>query len=161
MPPATTTRGRSCYFLTMYPYPSGDLHIGHWYAGSAPDAARALLRMRGNNVLFPMGFDAFGFPAENAAIDRSIHPAMWTEKNIERMRAAVPPMGAMFDWSREVITCDPEYYRWNQWIFLQFFRKGLAYAARRRSTGARTTRRAGARAGRGRGPRASAAARRW
>ncbi|HLZ71199.1 MAG TPA: leucine--tRNA ligase [Dehalococcoidia bacterium] len=115
------------YFLTMYPYPSGDLHIGHWYAEAVPDARARYLRMRGNNVLFPMGFDAFGLPAENAAIKNNVHPYVSTMANIERMRRQFRQMGAMFDWSREVVTCTPEYYRWNQWFFLQFFKHGLAY----------------------------------
>ena len=115
------------YFLTMYPYPSGDLHIGHWYAEAPADAKARYLRMRGYNVLFPMGFDAFGLPAENAAIRNNIHPYTWTMANIERMRKQFRTMGAMFDWSREVVTCVPEYYRWNQWFFLQFYKHGLAY----------------------------------
>ena len=115
------------YFLTMYPYPSGDLHIGHWYAEAPADAKARYLRMRGYNVLFPMGFDAFGLPAENAAIRNNIHPFTWTMASIERMRQQFRTMGAMFDWSREVISCVPEFYRWNQWFFLQFLKQGLAY----------------------------------
>ena len=115
------------YFLTMFPYPSGDIHVGHWYAFAPPDAAARFLRMRGYNVLFPMGFDAFGINAENAAIDRKIHPAVWTEKNMAHMREQFRRMGTAIDWRREVITCYPEYYRWNQWMFLKFFEKGLAY----------------------------------
>ena len=115
------------YFLTMYPYPSGDLHTGHWYAEAPADTRARYMRMKGHNVLFPMGFDAFGLPAENAAIKNKAHPFSWTMGNIERMRAQFKRMGAMFDWSREVITCLPEYYRWNQWFFLQFYKRGLAY----------------------------------
>jgi leucyl-tRNA synthetase len=115
------------YFLTMYPYPSGDLHTGHWYAETPPDTRARYLRMKGYNVLFPYGFDAFGLPAENAAIRNNIHPLRWTLENIDRMRSQAKRMGTMFDWSREVITCLPEYYRWNQWFFLQFFKRGLAY----------------------------------
>ena len=115
------------YFLTMYPYPSGDLHIGHWYAEAPADARARYLRMQGYNVLFPMGFDAFGLPAENAAIRNGIHPLQWTLANIARMRQQFRSMGAMFDWSREVVTCLPEFYRWNQWFFLQFYKHGLAY----------------------------------
>ncbi len=115
------------YSLTMYPYPSGILHIGHWYAFAVPDVFARFQRMRGYNVLFPMGFDAFGLPAENAAIRHNIHPAAWTFDNIDRMRAQYRQMGAMIDWTREVITCTPEYYRWNQWLFLQMLEKGLAY----------------------------------
>ncbi|MGH2384991.1 MAG: leucine--tRNA ligase, partial [Candidatus Limnocylindria bacterium] len=117
------------YHLTMYPYPSGDLHVGHWYAATGPDIVARMHRMRGANVMFPMGFDSFGLPAENAAIARNIHPATWTKANIERMRVQFRTMGAMFDWSREVVVSDPDYYRWTQWIFLQFLRAGLAYRA--------------------------------
>jgi leucyl-tRNA synthetase len=115
------------FFLTMYPYPSGDLHTGHWYAETPPDTKARYLRMKGYNVLFPYGFDAFGLPAENAAIRNNIHPLKWTLDNIDTMREQAKKMGTMFDWSREVITCMPEYYKWNQWFFLQFFKKGLAY----------------------------------
>ncbi len=118
------------YILTMYPYPSGELHIGHWYAATGPDIVARLHRMRGENVMFPMGFDSFGLPAENAAIDRNIHPATWTKANIERMRAQFRSMGTMFDWSRELATSDPDYYRWTQWIFVQLFSAGLAYRAK-------------------------------
>ena len=117
------------YILTMYPYPSGDLHIGHWYAATGPDIVARMHRMLGFNVMFPMGFDSFGLPAENAAIDRGLDPAEWTNANIERMRTQFRSMGAMFDWSREVVTSDPDYYRWTQWIFLQFYKAGLAYRA--------------------------------
>ncbi len=115
------------YYLTMFPYPSGDLHMGHWYAMAPSDAHARWYRMRGYNVLFPIGFDAFGLPAENAAIKRRIHPKEWTYANIARMRKQLRSMGAMFDWDREVVTCDPEYYKWNQWFFLKFYEKGLAY----------------------------------
>ena len=117
------------YVLTMYPYPSGDLHIGHWYAATGPDIVARHHRMNGYNVLFPMGFDSFGLPAENAAIDRGIPPATWTYANIDRMRGQFRSMGCMFDWSREVVTSDPEYYACTQWLFLQFFKAGLAYRA--------------------------------
>jgi leucyl-tRNA synthetase len=117
------------YSLTMYPYPSGVLHVGHWYAFAVPDVFARLQRMRGYNVLFPMGFDAFGLPAENAAIRNNIHPATWTFENIPQMKRQYDLMGAMIDWSREVVTCEPEYYRWNQWIFLQMLERGLAYRA--------------------------------
>ncbi|MCY4530075.1 MAG: leucine--tRNA ligase, partial [Chloroflexi bacterium] len=115
------------YELTMYPYPSGDLHIGHWYAMSGADAHARFRRMQGFNVLHPMGFDAFGLNAENAAIERGIHPAKWTMDNIEKMRRQFRSMGPLYDWDRELVTCVPEYYHWNQWIFLQFLKAGLAY----------------------------------
>ncbi|HJQ40842.1 MAG TPA: leucine--tRNA ligase [Thermoanaerobaculia bacterium] len=115
------------YALTMLPYPSGDLHMGHWYAMAPSDARARFMRMRGYNVLFPMGFDAFGLPAENAAIKRNIHPKEWTYANIERMRGQLRSMGAMIDWRREMISADPEYYRWTQWLFLKLFNQDLAY----------------------------------
>lgn len=115
------------YALTMFPYTSGDLHIGHWYAMAPSDAHARFRRMQGYNVLHPMGFDAFGLPAENAAITHGIHPSEWTMRNIENMRRQLKSMGAMYDWSREVITCLPEYYRWTQWFFLQLYHAGLAY----------------------------------
>ena len=117
------------YELHMYPYPSGDLHIGHWYAMSGADIHARLKRMQGYNVLHPMGFDAFGLNAENAAIQRGVHPHKWTTGNIQKMRQQLRSMGPMYDWDREVVTCVPEYYRWNQWIFLQFYKEGLAYRA--------------------------------
>jgi leucyl-tRNA synthetase len=118
------------YALTMLPYPSGDLHIGHWYAMTPSDARARYMRMKGYNVLFPMGFDAFGLPAENAAIKRHIHPSKWTYTNIDRMRGQLRSMGTMFDWEREAVSCTPEYYRWTQWFFLQLFKNGLAYKQR-------------------------------
>jgi len=115
------------YALTMLPYPSGELHVGHWYSMSPPDARARWMRMRGYNVLFPMGFDAFGLPAENAAIQRNIHPKTWTYANIERMRQQIKTMGTMFDWRREAVSSDPEYYKWTEWFFLKFYENGLAY----------------------------------
>ncbi|MBF0279583.1 MAG: leucine--tRNA ligase [SAR324 cluster bacterium] len=115
------------YMLTMLPYPSGDLHIGHWYAMAPSDAIARYKRMEGYNVFFPMGFDAFGLPAENAAIKHNIHPKEWTYKNMDRMRDQLRSMGAMFAWDQEVASCDPEYYKWNQWFFLKFYEHGLAY----------------------------------
>jgi leucyl-tRNA synthetase len=117
------------YFLTMLPYTSGDLHVGHWYAMAPSDAAARYHRMRGYEVFFPIGFDAFGLPAENAAIKQGIHPHKWTYANIDRMRGQLKSIGAMFDWNSEVITSHPAYYRWNQWFFLRFFERGLAYRA--------------------------------
>jgi leucyl-tRNA synthetase len=120
------------YFLTMYPYPSGNLHVGHWYAEAPADAAARYRRMRGYNVLFPMGFDAFGLPAENAAVraareGREVHPATLTYERIAYMESQFRQMGTMIDWSTKVVTCDPEYYRWNQWFFIKMFERGLAY----------------------------------
>ena len=115
--------------MTMYPYPSGDLHIGHWYAMAPADCHARFRRMQGYNVLHPIGFDAFGLPAENAAISRGIHPYSWTMDNIQNMRNQLSSMGAIYDWEREVICCLPEYYRWNQWLFLQLYQQGLAYRA--------------------------------
>ena len=115
------------YALTMLPYPSGDLHVGHWYPMTPSDTRARFMRMNGFRVFFPIGFDAFGLPAENAAIGRGIPPRDWTYSNIERMRGQLRQMGAMFDFDSEVVTCDPEYYRWNQWFFLKFFERGLAY----------------------------------
>ena len=115
------------YALTMLPYPSGDLHMGHWYAMTPSDARARYLRMKGYNVLFPMGFDAFGLPAENAAVQRNVHPADWTWDNIDRMRRQLRSMGAMYDWEREMVSCDPEYYTWTEWLFRRFFEGGIAY----------------------------------
>jgi leucyl-tRNA synthetase len=115
------------YALTMLPYPSGDLHIGHWYAMTPSDARARYMRMKGYNVLFPMGFDAFGLPAENAAIKSGIHPMVRTRDNIVRMRKQLRSMGAMFDWEREAVSCEPEYYKWTEWFFIQLYKMGLAY----------------------------------
>lgn len=115
------------YALMMLPYPSGDLHIGHWYAYTPPDARARFMRMRGYNVLFPIGFDAFGLPAENAAIKHGIHPKEWTYRNIAKMRQQMRLMGSMYDWRRQAVSADPEYYRWTQWFFSQLFKHGLAY----------------------------------
>ncbi|MGB5162061.1 MAG: leucine--tRNA ligase [Thermoanaerobaculia bacterium] len=118
------------YALTMLPYPSGDFHIGHWYAMAPPDARARYMRLKGYNVLFPMGFDAFGLPAENAAIQRGVHPRKWTYSNIERMRGQFKRMGTMIDWRREAISADREYYRWTQWFFLKLLENDLAYRNR-------------------------------
>ncbi|MBI5965611.1 MAG: leucine--tRNA ligase [Chloroflexi bacterium] len=115
------------YALTMLPYPSGDLHIGHWYAMTPSDARARFMRMKGYNVLFPMGFDAFGLPAENAAIKDGVHPMKRTFQNIERMRRQMKSMGAMFDWEREAVSASPEYYKWTEWFFIQLYKMGLAY----------------------------------
>jgi leucyl-tRNA synthetase len=115
------------YALMMLPYPSGDLHIGHWYAYTPPDARARYMRMKGYNVMFPIGFDAFGLPAENAAIKDGIHPMKRTFANIEKMRKQLRLMGSMYDWRREAVSADPEYYKWTQWFFSQLYKHGLAY----------------------------------
>ncbi|MCP3684204.1 MAG: class I tRNA ligase family protein, partial [bacterium] len=120
-------KGDNLYNLVEFPYPSGNLHTGHWYAFSVPDIYVRMKRMQGYNVMFPIGFDAFGLPAENAAIKNGINPRKWTEENMETMRAQLRSMGTAFDWSREVVTCDPAYYKWTQWLFVQFLKNDLAY----------------------------------
>jgi leucyl-tRNA synthetase len=115
------------YACSMLPYPSGKLHMGHVRNYAINDVMLRYLRMRGYNVLMPMGWDAFGLPAENAAIDRKVAPAEWTYANIEDMKSQMQPLGLAFDWSREVATCKPDYYKWNQWFFLKMLEKGVAY----------------------------------
>ncbi|MBI3495067.1 leucine--tRNA ligase, partial [Candidatus Berkelbacteria bacterium] len=115
------------YHLVMFAYPSGDLHIGHWYNFAPADTYARFKFMQGFNVLSPFGFDAFGLPAENAAIKHKLDPAEWTEKNIDRMRTQIESIGPIYDWVREVLTNDPTYYKWTQWLFLQLYKKGLAY----------------------------------
>jgi leucyl-tRNA synthetase len=115
------------YVLDMFPYPSGDLHMGHAEAYAVGDAMARYYFQRGDNVLHPIGWDAFGLPAENAAIRNNTHPADWTYKNIETQAASFRQYGVSFDWSRRLQTCDPEYYRWTQWLFLRFYERGLAY----------------------------------
>ena len=115
------------FVQSMFPYPSGDLHIGHWFAFSGGDTAARFKRMEGYNVLHPQGFDAFGLPAENAAIREGVHPKKWTYSNIANMRRQFELMGNSYDWSREIISCDPKYYKWNQYFFLKFLEMGLAY----------------------------------
>ena len=115
------------YCLDMFPYPSGDLHMGHLEAFTGGDIVARYQWMRGHNVLHPIGWDAFGLPAENAAIKQNIHPRSWTYKNIEQQAASFKRLGMSFDWTRRFNTCDPEYYRWTQALFLKFFEAGLAY----------------------------------
>jgi leucyl-tRNA synthetase len=115
------------YVCSMLPYPSGKLHMGHMRNYTLNDVVYRFMRSSGYNVMTPMGWDAFGLPAENAAIDKRVAPAKWTRSNIADMKAQFAPMGFAFDWSREVATCDPSYYRWNQWLFLQMLEKGIAY----------------------------------
>src|SRR6266511_394794 len=121
-----TTRPRF-YALDMFPYPSGDLHMGHLEAFSGGDVIARFKRQQGHNVLHPIGWDAFGLPAENAAIKRGVHPKTWTYRNIEAQRATFRRLGTSFDWSRTFNTCDPDYYRWTQWLFLRMHERGLAY----------------------------------
>lgn len=119
--------GRKFYLLVEFPYSSGDLHIGHWFAFAVTDIFGRFKRMNGFNVFFPVGFDSFGLPAENAAIKRKLHPRDWTLKNIETMTEQFHLIGAIHDWDHVVVTCLPEYYKWNQWIFLKMLERGVAY----------------------------------
>jgi leucyl-tRNA synthetase len=122
--------GDKFYMLNMFPYPSGDLHVGHGRNYILGDALYRHLRMQGRAALNPMGWDAFGLPAENAAIKRGIHPRQWTLSNIEREKKQFLRWGILYDWSKELASCEPEYYRWNQWLFLKLYERGLAYRAK-------------------------------
>ena len=115
------------YILVMLPYPSGNLHMGHVRNYSIGDVFARFNRMIGKNVIHPLGWDAFGLPAENAAIKHNIAPEKWTRQNIARMREQLKMLGISYDWDRELATCDPEYYKWNQWIFLEMYKKGLVF----------------------------------
>ena len=124
---AENTARPKFYACSMLPYPSGKLHMGHVRNYTINDMMARYLRMKGMNVLMPMGWDAFGLPAENAAIDNGVPPAQWTRANIADMKSQMQPLGLAFDWSRELATCDPGYYKWNQWFFLKMLEKGIAY----------------------------------
>ena len=115
------------YCLEMFPYPSGRIHMGQVRVYAIGDLLARFKRMRGFNVLHPMGWDAFGLPAENAAMENSVAPAKWTRDNIAHMKAQLKSLGFAIDWSRELATCDADYYKWNQWLFLRLFEKGRAY----------------------------------
>jgi len=115
------------YCLEMFPYPSGNLHMGHVRNYCIGDVVARFKKMNGFNVLHPMGWDAFGLPAENAAIKHGIHPAEWTWNNIANMRSQLKQLGLSYDWDREIATCHPKYYKWTQWFFLLLYKRGLAY----------------------------------
>ena len=118
------------YILDMFPYPSGDgLHVGHPLGYTATDILARYKRMRGFNVLHPMGWDAFGLPAEQYAVETGTHPTTTTKNNIKRFKAQIKSLGFSYDWDREIICCLPEFYRWSQWFFLQLYKAGLAYRA--------------------------------
>ena len=123
----TSRRDRKYYSLNMFPYPSGSMHVGHGRNYIIGDVVVRYKTMRGFNVLSPMGWDAFGLPAENAAKKHGVHPRQWTTQNIKQMKRQIKSWGVAYDWDREIATCHPEYYKWTQWIFLKLFERGLAY----------------------------------
>lgn len=127
--PDTVSGKKNFFALVEFSYPSGNLHVGHWYAFAVPDSIARYKRMNGYNVLYPMGFDAFGLPAENAAIKQGGSPKDITYNQMDTMRTQLRSMGASFDWSREIVSCDPSYYRWTQWMFAQFLKNDLVYRA--------------------------------
>jgi leucyl-tRNA synthetase len=120
-------KGEKRYTVTMYPYPSGDMHMGHVEIFTIHDVIARYFRMQGHEVMNPIGFDSFGLPAENAAIQRGLDPKEWTYSNIDKLYSSAQRLGCSFDWDRKIATSDPEYYRWNQWFFLKFYERGLAY----------------------------------
>ena len=119
--------GNEFYCLMMFPYPSGNLHVGHGRNYIIGDALARIKMMEGFNVLAPMGWDSFGLPAENAAIKNQINPSVWTEKNIVEMKNQFRRWGVIYDWSKEIASCKPEYYKWTQWLFVKLYKSGLAY----------------------------------
>ena len=123
------TPKRKHYVLEMFAYPSGDIHMGHFRNYSIGDVVARYRMMQGYDVLHPFGWDAFGLPAENAAIQHGIHPRDWTLKNVETGRETLQKMGITYDWDREFLTCEPDYYKWTQWLFLLLYVRGLAYRA--------------------------------
>ena len=118
---------KKTYVLSMFPYPSGQLHMGHVRVYAISDAMAHYYRMMKTKVIHPMGWDAFGLPAENAAIENQIQPDKWTKQNIESMKSQLNDLSCHFDWHREIATCDPSYYRWTQYLFIQMYKSGLAY----------------------------------
>ncbi|HLD36570.1 MAG TPA: class I tRNA ligase family protein, partial [Planctomycetota bacterium] len=127
--PASPDPARKFYLLEMFAYPSGDLHIGHFRNYTVGDAYWRYKKMSGAEIMHPFGWDAFGLPAEEAAIKHKLHPRDWTGKNINTSRQTLKDLAISYDWDREVITYTPEYYKWTQWVFLQLYKKGLAYQA--------------------------------